>query len=64
MLFGLMLSANVTSAVEVSWVGGGHGSNPQWSADGAWLAFEVNNNSYNVDLYVVKVANGAPAAPT
>ncbi|MBM4391823.1 MAG: PD40 domain-containing protein [Deltaproteobacteria bacterium] len=64
MLPGLIACAGLAGAVEVSWVGGGHGSNPQWSSDGAWLAFEVNNNADKVDLYVVKVANGAPAAPT
>ncbi len=64
MLLGLIAAAGLAEAVEVSWVGGGHGSNPQWSSDGAWLAFEVNNNADKVDLYVVKVANGAPAAPT
>lgn len=60
------LSALVSpaQAVEVQWVGGGHGGNPQWSTDGAWLAFEVNNNSDKVDLYVVKVANGNPSSPT
>ncbi len=50
-------------AAEVTWVGGGHAGNPQWSPDGSWLAFEVNNNSDKVDFYVVKVANGNPSAP-
>lgn len=56
----LTLSAR---AAEVTWVGGGHAGNPQWSPDGSWLAFEVNNNADKVDLYVVKVANGNPSAP-
>jgi Tol biopolymer transport system component len=56
----LTLSA---SAAEVTWVGGGHAGNPQWSPDGSWLAFEVNNNADKVDLYVVKVSNGNPSAP-
>ncbi|MDP2311455.1 MAG: hypothetical protein Q8P41_01005 [Pseudomonadota bacterium] len=56
----LTLSAH---AAEVTWVGGGHAGNPQWSADGSWLAFEVNNNADKVDFYVVKVANGYPSAP-
>ncbi|GDX79793.1 hypothetical protein LBMAG42_16040 [Deltaproteobacteria bacterium] len=64
MLTGLLAFASFAHAVEVTWSGGGHGSNPQWSADGAWLAYEVNNNSDKVDLYVVKVAGGAPGAPT
>jgi Tol biopolymer transport system component len=60
-----MIALLVTGALatEVSWVGGGHASNPQWSADGSWLAFEVNNNADRVDLYVVKVAAGQPAQP-
>jgi Tol biopolymer transport system component len=56
----LTLSAH---AAEVTWVGGGHAGNPQWSPDGSWLAFEVNNNADKVDFYVVKVANGNPSAP-
>jgi Tol biopolymer transport system component len=63
MIFSLLLSALSAQAVEVSWVGGGHGSNPQWSADGGWLAFEVNNNADKVDMYVVKVTNGNPGQP-
>lgn len=64
MLTGLLAFVSLAHAVEVTWVGGGHGSNPQWSADGNWLAFEVNNNADKVDLYVVKVTAGAPGAPT
>lgn len=51
------------SAVEVTWVGGGHAANPQWSPDGSTLAFEVNNNADKVDLYIVKVTNGNPGQP-
>lgn len=58
----LLLSLSAQAA-EVTWIGGGHGSNPQWSADGNWLAFEVNNNADKVDLYVVKVQNGNPSSP-
>lgn len=54
---------SAAQAVEVTWVGGGHAGNPEWSPDGSWLAFEVNNNADKVDLYVVKVANGNPSAP-
>ena len=51
-------------ATEVTWTGSvGHASNPQWSADGNWLAFEVNNNATKVDLYVVQVQSGAPRTP-
>lgn len=63
MILSLMV-ATLANAAEVTWVGGGHASNPQWSNDGTWLAFEVNNNSDKVDLYVVKVgANATPAQP-
>jgi Tol biopolymer transport system component len=51
-------------AVEITWVGGGHASNPQWSPDGTWLAYEVNNNADKVDLYVVRVQNGNPGQAT
>lgn len=64
MITGLLALLSLAHAVEVTWVGGGHGSNPLWSSDGNWLAFEVNNNSDKVDLYVVKVTTGAPGAPT
>lgn len=50
-------------AAEVTWVGGGHAGNPQWSPDGSWLAFEVNNNADKVDFYLVKVTNGNPSSP-
>lgn len=55
--------ASIAHATEVTWVGGGHAANPQWSADGGWLAFEVNNNADKVDLWVVKVVNGNPSTP-
>ena len=63
-LSALLAFVSSASAAEVGWVGGGHGSNPQWSADGNWLAFEVNNNSDKGDLHVVRVTGGAPGAPT
>jgi len=64
MTLALTLALTLTAqAAEVSWVGGGHAGNPQWSPDGSWLAFEVNNNADKVDLYVVKVANGNPSTP-
>ncbi len=63
MILALMLAASSAQAVEVTWPGGGHAGNPQWSADGQWLAFEVNNNADKVDLYVVKASNAAPGAP-
>lgn len=64
MTLALTLALTLTAqAAEVTWVGGGHAGNPQWSPDGSWLAFEVNNNSDKVDFYVVKVSNGNPSAP-
>lgn len=50
-------------AAPVSFPGGGHAENPQWSPDGAWLAFEVNNHADQVDLWVVSVAGGVPKVP-
>lgn len=50
-------------ATEVTWSGGGHAANPQWSSDGSWLAFEVNNNSDKVDLYLVRLNGGNPSGP-
>jgi Tol biopolymer transport system component len=63
MILSLALSVTFAHAAEVSWTGGGHGSNPQWSSDGSWLAFEVNNNADKVDLYVVKINGGTPGQP-
>lgn len=63
MLLGMLLSVSTAGAVEVTWSGGGHASNPQWSPDGSWLAFEVNNNSDKVDLYLVRVSGGLPSGP-
>jgi Tol biopolymer transport system component len=63
MLVSMLAAIPLAGAVEVTWVGGGHASNPQWSPDGGWVAFEVNNNADKVDLYVVKVQNGNPAQP-
>lgn len=50
-------------AVPVAFPGGGHAENPQWSPDGAWLAFEVNNHADQLDLWVVSVTGGKPAVP-
>ena len=63
MLVSMLAAIPLAGAVEVTWVGGGHASNPQWSPDGGWVAFEVNNNADKVDLYVVKVQNGNPGQP-
>lgn len=57
-MLGLLAAAAL--AAEVTWLGGGHASNPEWSPDGSWLAFEVNNNADRVDLYLVKLTAGQP----
>ena len=56
---GLALTSSVQAA-EVPVSAQGHAFNPKWSADGTHLAFEVNRFEGNIDLYVVKVNNGAP----
>ena len=59
----LALSAPVHAA-EVSVSATGHASNPAWSPDGNWVAFEVNDYAGTIDLYVVAVsgasASGSP----
>lgn len=67
MIFGLCLSLALTTipdadaaAAEVSVSERGHASNPTWSADGSYLAFEVNDYNGTVSLYVVKISNGTP----
>lgn len=63
MLLAMVLSV-VTSAeaVEVTWTGAaGHAANPQWSPDGTWMSFEVNNNADKVELFLVKVNSGNPS---
>ena len=53
------LSAQVYAA-EVGINGQGHASNPAWSPDGQYLAFEMNTFGGQIDLYVVKVQDGNP----
>lgn len=51
-------------AAEINWTGAtGHASNPAWSPDGQWLAFEVNNNANKVELFLVQVQGGVPRVP-
>lgn len=60
-----LLLAGVASAGEISAPGKGHASNPTWSADGSFLAFEVNDFGGKIEMYVVKMSSGnALGAPT
>ncbi len=45
-------------AGEIATTSKGHASNPSWSVDGQWLAFEMNSFAGQIDLFVVKVQNG------
>jgi len=56
--FGALLTASVAQATEIPTTGKGHVQNPVWSPDGAWLAYEVNNLSNSVELWLVKVDGG------
>ncbi|MEL6344523.1 MAG: hypothetical protein AAFV53_15510 [Myxococcota bacterium] len=61
MILGLLVSLALNSpasAAEVATPSKGHASNPSWSQDGQWLAFELNNYGGKIDLYMVQVANG------
>ncbi|NOY24457.1 MAG: hypothetical protein GXP62_01155 [Oligoflexia bacterium] len=61
MILGFLLASLVSlsaQATEVGTVGQGHATNPAWSSDGQYLAFEMNTFSGQIDLYVVKVQNG------
>ncbi len=53
----------VAQAAEVSSRDGGHVQNPQWSDDGSYLAYEVNDLSDTVELFVVEVVSGSARTP-
>jgi len=57
--FALALTTSA-SAAEIAVSERGHASNPAWSPNGDFLAFEVNDYAGSVSLYVVKVSNGSP----
>lgn len=63
MILGCMLAASLwfqaAQAAEIGVSAKGHASNPTWSRDGQYLAFEVNTFSGQIDLFVVKVQNGS-----
>lgn len=56
----LALVAGAAHAAEVSVADRGHAYNPQFSPDGSQVAFEINNMSGKIDLYVAKLQNGNP----
>lgn len=61
MILGFLAAALLSSpasAAEVGTAGQGHATNPSWSPDGQYLAFEMNTFGGQIDLYVVKVQNG------
>ncbi len=61
MIFGLLFAAALSTAAPAAEIGvsaQGHASNPAWSPDGQWLAFEMNTFGGEIDLYVVKIQNG------
>lgn len=59
MILGLIAALALSAqAAEIGTTGQGHASNPVWSKDGQWLAFELNTFGGQIDLYVVKVQNG------
>jgi Tol biopolymer transport system component len=56
----IALAAGAAHAAEISVADRGHAMNPQFSPDGSQVAFEVNNMSGKVDLYVSKLSSGNP----
>ena len=64
MLLSAALMVGLASAAEVTTKDTGHVQNPVWSPDGQWLAFEINNMSNSVELWLVKVQGTNPASPT
>lgn len=59
----LALAAGPAQASEISVADRGHAMNPQFSPDGTQVAFEVNDMSGRVDLYVSRLSGGAPSGP-
>jgi len=59
-----VLAIGLANAGEVTTKDTGHVQNPVWSPDGQWLAFEINNMSNSVELWLTKVQGANPGAPT
>ncbi len=63
LLLGLGASVGVAGAAEVAAPDTGHVQNPVWAPDGSWLAFEVNNMSNSVELFLAEVNGTAAGSP-
>ena len=61
-VFGLMV-AGAAGAKEVNTSGNAHVQNPVWSPDGSWLAYEMNNLSNSVELWLVRLDSGLASQP-
>ncbi len=59
----LLLLGGAAQAVEVSTADDGHVQNAQFSEDGKWLAFEMNNLSNTVELWLTRVNGSVPGQP-
>lgn len=59
----LLLLAGPIWAAEVSTTDTGHVQNAQFSTDGKWLAFEMNNMSNTVELWLTRVNGSVPGQP-
>jgi len=55
-----LMTAGLATAAEVGVSSPGHAFNPQWSASGEHLAFELNKYEGSIDLFMVNVQNGTP----
>ncbi len=59
----LLLLAGQVQAAEVSTADTGHVQNAQFSPDGKWLAFEMNNLSNTVELWITRINGTVPGQP-
>lgn len=59
-----VFTSGTAIAAEVTTASTGHVQNAVWSPDGQWLAFEMNNMSNEVQLWLTKVQGANPGSPT